>query len=63
MLEGLNADGQRVEVVCVKSAAHPDSGPGDLAGKLSRWRDGYGAVFGVMVQVLSDAGGIAVQVL
>jgi hypothetical protein len=43
--------------------SHPGTDPGALAGRLSRWRDGYGAVFAVMVQVLSDAGGIAVQAL
>ena len=36
-------------------------GPGTLAGKLSRCKEGMARVFAVMVQILLRAGGIAVQ--
>jgi hypothetical protein len=41
---------------------HPGTDPGTLTGMLSRWRDGYDAVFTNMVQVLLRADVIAVQV-
>jgi hypothetical protein len=56
-------NGPAIKVGCVTWRSHPATGPGTLAGKLSRWQDRHGAVFAVMVQVLSDAGGIAVQIL
>jgi len=44
------SDGPAIKGGCVTWRSHPATDPGTLAGKLSRWRDGYGAVFAVMVQ-------------
>jgi len=57
------ANGPAIKGGCVTRRSHPGTCPGALGRKLSRWRDGYGAVFAVMVQVFSDAGAIAVQAL
>jgi len=47
---------------CVTWRSNPATGPGTLAGKLSRWQDRYGVLFAVMVQFLLGAGAVAVQV-
>jgi len=58
----MNANGPTIKDGCVTWRSHPATGPGTLAGKLSRWQDRYGVLFAVMVRILSGAGVVAVQV-
>jgi len=57
----INANGPAIRGGCVTWRSHPATGPGTLAGKLSRWQDRYGVLFAVTVQILLIAGAIAVQ--
>ena len=59
--ELLQPNGPAIKGGCVTWRSHPATGPGTLAGKLSRWQDRYGVLFATMVQVLLSAGAIAVQ--
>jgi hypothetical protein len=58
----LKPTGPAIKGGCVTWRRHPATGPGTLAGKLSRWQDRYGVLFAVMVRILSGAGVVAVQV-
>jgi hypothetical protein len=55
-------NGPAIKGGCVTWRSHPATGPGTLAGELSRWQDGYGVLFAIPVQILVSAGAIAVQV-
>jgi len=48
--------GPAIKGGCVTWRSHPATGPGTLAGKLSRWQDRYGVLFAVMVQFLLRVG-------
>jgi hypothetical protein len=53
-------NGPAIKGGCVTWRSHPATGPGTLAGKLSRWQDRYGVLFAVLMQVLLRAGAVAV---
>jgi len=55
-------NGPAIKGGCITWRSHTATGPGTLAGKLSRWQDRYGVLFAVMVQILLRAGAVAVQV-
>jgi hypothetical protein len=57
----MKPNGPAIKGGCVTWRSHPATGPGALAGKLSRWQDRYGVLFAIMVQILLSAGAIAVQ--
>ena len=54
-------NGPAIKVGCVTWRSHPATGPGTLAGKLSRWQDRYGVLFAVSVQSLLGITSVAVQ--
>ena len=56
------ANGPAIKGGCVTWRSHPVTRPDALAEKLSRWRDRYGVLFAVQVQIFLGAGAIAVQV-
>ena len=56
-------NGQRIEGGCVTQRSHPATDPGTLAEELSRWQDGYGAVFANPGTKLVNDTSVAVQVL
>jgi len=62
ILSRIIVNGPAIKGGCVTWRSHPDTGPGTLGRKLSRWQDRYGVLFAVMVQFLSGVGAIAVQV-
>jgi len=58
----MRPNGPAIKGGCVTWRSHPVTGPGTLAGKLSRWQDRYGVLFAVQVQILLRAGAVAEQI-
>jgi len=57
----ISYNGPAIKGGCVTWRSHPATGPGTLAGTLSRWQDRYGVLFAVRVQFLLGTGVVAVQ--
>jgi len=58
----LKHNGPAIKGGCVTWRSHPATGPGTLAGELSRWQVRYGVFFAVRLRILLRAGAIAVKV-